>query len=143
MSCRPTVHCEKKKLMLHIKVPSYKLNNPASPGLNLKASATPPGASLLQCCAAALAISERPSHSGELDQQTRPPGGASSEGRAEEMGRAPCCDKATVKKGPWGPEEDAVLKAYIDEHGAGGNWIQLPHKIGRMQHPLPIVYSSA
>ncbi|CAL5064268.1 unnamed protein product [Urochloa decumbens] len=46
------------------------------------------------------------------------------------MGRAPCCDKATVKKGPWAPEEDAVLKAYIDEHGAGGNWIQLPHKIG-------------
>ncbi|CAN6210824.1 unnamed protein product [Urochloa humidicola] len=46
------------------------------------------------------------------------------------MGRAPCCDKATVKKGPWAAEEDAVLKAYIDEHGAGGNWIQLPHKIG-------------
>ncbi|XP_062198532.1 transcription factor MYB36-like [Phragmites australis] len=46
------------------------------------------------------------------------------------MGRAPCCDKATVKKGPWAPEEDAVLKAYIDEHGTGGNWIQLPHKIG-------------
>jgi transcription factor MYB, plant len=47
------------------------------------------------------------------------------------MGRAPCCDKATVKKGPWAPEEDAVLKAHIDEHGAGGNWIQLPHKIGK------------
>ncbi|CAD6224922.1 unnamed protein product [Miscanthus lutarioriparius] len=46
------------------------------------------------------------------------------------MGRALCCDKATVKKGPWAPEEDVVLKAYIDEHGAGGNWIQLPHKIG-------------
>ncbi|GJM98780.1 hypothetical protein PR202_ga15818 [Eleusine coracana subsp. coracana] len=46
------------------------------------------------------------------------------------MGRAPCCDKATVKKGPWSAEEDAVLKAYIDEHGTGGNWIQLPHKIG-------------
>jgi len=50
------------------------------------------------------------------------------------MGRAPCCDKETVKKGPWAPEEDAVLKAYIDEHGAGGNWIQLPHKIGRCKH---------
>ncbi|TVU09634.1 hypothetical protein EJB05_43120, partial [Eragrostis curvula] len=48
------------------------------------------------------------------------------------MGRAPCCDKATVKKGPWAAEEDAVLKAYIDEHGTGGNWIQLPHKIGRV-----------
>ncbi|CAD5171901.1 unnamed protein product [Musa acuminata subsp. malaccensis] len=46
------------------------------------------------------------------------------------MGRAPCCDKANVKKGPWSPEEDAKLKAYIEEHGTGGNWIALPHKIG-------------
>ncbi|AQK52078.1 transcription factor MYB36 [Zea mays] len=46
------------------------------------------------------------------------------------MGRAPCCDKATVKKGPWSPEEDAMLKSYIEEHGTGGNWIALPHKIG-------------
>ncbi|KAK2981754.1 hypothetical protein RJ640_006006, partial [Escallonia rubra] len=48
----------------------------------------------------------------------------------EEMGRAPCCDKANVKKGPWSPEEDAKLKSYIDEHGTGGNWIALPQKIG-------------
>lgn len=46
------------------------------------------------------------------------------------MGRAPCCDKATVKKGPWSPEEDAKLKAYIDDNGTGGNWIALPQKIG-------------
>ncbi|MQM04903.1 hypothetical protein Taro_037704 [Colocasia esculenta] len=46
------------------------------------------------------------------------------------MGRAPCCDKANVKKGPWSPEEDAKLKAYIEEHGTGGNWIALPQKIG-------------
>ncbi|CAL5366623.1 unnamed protein product [Camellia sinensis] len=46
------------------------------------------------------------------------------------MGRAPCCDKANVKKGPWSPEEDAKLKSYIDEHGTGGNWIALPQKIG-------------
>ncbi|WOK94371.1 transcription factor MYB36-like [Canna indica] len=46
------------------------------------------------------------------------------------MGRAPCCDKENVKKGPWSPEEDAKLKAYIEEHGTGGNWIALPHKIG-------------
>ncbi|EES05913.2 transcription factor MYB36 [Sorghum bicolor] len=46
------------------------------------------------------------------------------------MGRAPCCDKASVKKGPWSPEEDAKLKAYIEEHGTGGNWIALPQKIG-------------
>ncbi|KAK6942417.1 SANT/Myb domain, partial [Dillenia turbinata] len=46
------------------------------------------------------------------------------------MGRAPCCDKANVKKGPWSPEEDAKLKAYIEQHGSGGNWIALPQKIG-------------
>ncbi|KAG5241061.1 transcription factor RAX [Salix suchowensis] len=33
------------------------------------------------------------------------------------MGRAPCCDKANVKKGPWSPEEDAILKTYIEQHG--------------------------
>ncbi|RWW37231.1 hypothetical protein BHE74_00057691 [Ensete ventricosum] len=46
------------------------------------------------------------------------------------MGRAPCCDKAKVKRGPWSPEEDAALKSYIQCHGTGGNWIALPHKAG-------------
>ncbi|TYI10910.1 hypothetical protein ES332_A09G173300v1 [Gossypium tomentosum] len=46
------------------------------------------------------------------------------------MGRAPCCDKANVKKGPWSPEEDAKLKEYIQKHGTGGNWIALPQKAG-------------
>ncbi|XP_022773916.1 transcription factor RAX3-like [Durio zibethinus] len=46
------------------------------------------------------------------------------------MGRAPCCDKANVKKGPWSPEEDAKLKDYIEANGTGGNWIALPPKIG-------------
>ncbi|KAF8033578.1 hypothetical protein BT93_C0004 [Corymbia citriodora subsp. variegata] len=46
------------------------------------------------------------------------------------MGRAPCCDKANVKKGPWSPEEDAKLKTYIDKYGTGGNWIALPQKVG-------------
>ncbi|KAL6593066.1 hypothetical protein ACP70R_049152 [Stipagrostis hirtigluma subsp. patula] len=46
------------------------------------------------------------------------------------MGRAPCCDKASVKKGPWSPEEDRKLKEYIHKHGTGGNWIALPHKAG-------------
>lgn len=46
------------------------------------------------------------------------------------MGRAPCCDKANVKKGPWSPEEDAKLKTYIEQYGTGGNWIALPQKIG-------------
>ncbi|XP_010432031.1 PREDICTED: transcription factor MYB36-like [Camelina sativa] len=46
------------------------------------------------------------------------------------MGRAPCCDKTAVKKGPWSPEEDAILKSYIEKHGTGNNWISLPQRIG-------------
>ncbi|XWS71866.1 hypothetical protein CRYUN_Cryun03dG0174600 [Craigia yunnanensis] len=46
------------------------------------------------------------------------------------MGRAPCCDKANVKKGPWSPEEDLKLKEYIEKYGTGGNWIALPQKAG-------------
>ncbi|XP_057779215.1 transcription factor RAX2 [Salvia miltiorrhiza] len=47
------------------------------------------------------------------------------------MGRAPCCDKANVKKGPWSPEEDAKLKEYIEKHGTTvGNWIALPQRAG-------------
>ncbi|PNX81474.1 transcription factor RAX3-like protein [Trifolium pratense] len=46
------------------------------------------------------------------------------------MGRAPCCDKANVKRGPWSPEEDSKLKSYIQQYGTGGNWIALPSKIG-------------
>ncbi|CAM8970170.1 unnamed protein product [Rhodiola kirilowii] len=46
------------------------------------------------------------------------------------MGRAPCCDKANVKKGPWSPEEDTKLKDYIEKNGTGGNWIALPQKAG-------------
>ncbi|CAN1323850.1 Transcription factor MYB36 [Linum perenne] len=48
------------------------------------------------------------------------------------MGRAPCSDKANVKKGPWSPEEDAKLKSYIDQHGAGGNCISLHRNIGTL-----------
>ncbi|XP_073298293.1 uncharacterized protein [Primulina huaijiensis] len=47
-----------------------------------------------------------------------------------QMGRSPCCDKNNVKKGPWSSEEDVKLKAYIEKHGTGGNWIALPQKIG-------------
>ncbi|XP_010528041.1 PREDICTED: transcription factor RAX2-like [Tarenaya hassleriana] len=46
------------------------------------------------------------------------------------MGRAPCCDKHNVKRGPWSPEEDAKLKDYIEKHGTGGNWIVFPQKAG-------------
>ncbi|KAM0898358.1 hypothetical protein ACQ4PT_022000 [Festuca glaucescens] len=46
------------------------------------------------------------------------------------MGRAPCCDKGSVKKGPWSPEEDRKLREYIHSYGTGGNWIALPTKAG-------------
>ena len=49
------------------------------------------------------------------------------------MGRAPCCDKANVKRGPWSPEEDSKLKDYIEKHGTGGNWIALPQKAGNIK----------
>ncbi|XP_042437508.1 transcription factor RAX2-like [Zingiber officinale] len=48
----------------------------------------------------------------------------------QSMGRAPCCDKANVKRGPWSPEEDKQLKEFIERHGTGGNWIALPQKAG-------------
>lgn len=56
----------------------------------------------------------------------------------DNMGRAPCCDKANVKKGPWSPEEDNKLKSYIEQHGIGGNWIALPQKIGNWYSPFPL-----
>ncbi|XP_057977169.1 transcription factor MYB16 [Malania oleifera] len=45
------------------------------------------------------------------------------------MGRSPCCDKVGLKKGPWTPEEDQKLLAYIDKHGHG-SWRALPSKAG-------------
>lgn len=45
------------------------------------------------------------------------------------MGRSPCCDKVGLKKGPWTPEEDQKLLAYIEEHGHG-SWRALPGKAG-------------
>ncbi|OAP01984.1 NOK [Arabidopsis thaliana] len=47
------------------------------------------------------------------------------------MGRSPCCDKAGLKKGPWTPEEDQKLLAYIEEHGHG-SWRSLPEKAGNL-----------
>ncbi|CAK9860571.1 unnamed protein product [Sphagnum jensenii] len=45
------------------------------------------------------------------------------------MGRAPCCEKDNVKRGPWTPEEDAKLLACIAQHGTG-SWRTLPKKAG-------------
>ncbi|MQL86285.1 hypothetical protein Taro_018820 [Colocasia esculenta] len=45
------------------------------------------------------------------------------------MGRAPCCDKNGLKKGPWTPEEDQKLLDYIQKHGHG-KWRMLPKNAG-------------
>ncbi|CAJ1932018.1 unnamed protein product [Sphenostylis stenocarpa] len=45
------------------------------------------------------------------------------------MGRMPCCEKVGLKKGPWTPEEDKTLLAYVEKHGHG-NWRSVPAKAG-------------
>lgn len=45
------------------------------------------------------------------------------------MGRAPCCDKNGLKKGPWTQEEDAKLMQFIQTNGPG-NWRILPQNAG-------------
>eukprot|EP00253_Pinus_taeda_P033187 PITA_33187 len=48
------------------------------------------------------------------------------------MGRAPCCDKMAVKKGPWTPDEDKLLVDYINNHGHS-NWRALPKQAGLLR----------
>ena len=55
------------------------------------------------------------------------------------MGRAPCCDKDGLKKGPWLPEEDQKLIDYIQKHGPG-NWRSLPKKAGEVSILILIVF---
>ncbi|CAA2984704.1 transcription factor MYB102-like [Olea europaea subsp. europaea] len=45
------------------------------------------------------------------------------------MGRAPCCDKNGLRKGPWTTEEDQKLIDYIQKNGYG-NWRTLPKNAG-------------
>ncbi|XVF50095.1 hypothetical protein PTKIN_Ptkin04bG0067100 [Pterospermum kingtungense] len=45
------------------------------------------------------------------------------------MGRSACCDVTGLKRGPWTPEEDQKLLAYIQKHGHG-SWRFLPEKAG-------------
>ncbi|XP_002978781.2 transcription factor MYB34 isoform X2 [Selaginella moellendorffii] len=45
------------------------------------------------------------------------------------MGRAPCCEKVGLNRGPWTREEDALLIKYITAHGEG-SWRTLPKQAG-------------
>ncbi|CAO2826591.1 unnamed protein product [Amaranthus hypochondriacus] len=48
------------------------------------------------------------------------------------MGRAPCCEKMGLKKGPWTPEEDQILINYIRLNGHN-NWRALPKLAGLLR----------
>ncbi|GLU08174.1 hypothetical protein SLE2022_250980 [Rubroshorea leprosula] len=48
------------------------------------------------------------------------------------MGRAPCCEKMGLKKGPWTPEEDKILISYIQKYGHE-NWRALPKLAGLLR----------
>ncbi|KAA8520769.1 hypothetical protein F0562_014959 [Nyssa sinensis] len=48
------------------------------------------------------------------------------------MGRAPCCSKVGLYRGPWTAKEDTLLKKYIRVHGEG-NWRSLPKKAGLLR----------
>jgi transcription factor MYB, plant len=45
------------------------------------------------------------------------------------MGRAPCCEKDSVKRGQWTPEEDNKLLSYITQYGTR-NWRLIPKNAG-------------
>ncbi|XP_033517670.1 transcription factor MYB58-like [Nicotiana tabacum] len=47
-------------------------------------------------------------------------------------GRAPCCDKSKVKKGPWTPAEDLKLISFIQKNGHG-NRRSLPKQAGLLR----------
>ncbi|KAL4567474.1 hypothetical protein LXL04_023058 [Taraxacum kok-saghyz] len=48
------------------------------------------------------------------------------------MGRAPCCEKMGLKKGPWSHDEDQILTSYIQQHGHP-NWRALPKHAGLLR----------
>jgi hypothetical protein len=57
---------------------------------------------------------------------------SSSDTTRSAMGRAPCCEKMGLKKGPWTPEEDQILSAHIQRHGHS-NWRALPKQAGLLR----------
>ncbi|CAH2037351.1 unnamed protein product [Thlaspi arvense] len=47
-------------------------------------------------------------------------------------GRAPCCDKTKVKRGPWSQEEDLKLISFVHKYGHE-NWRSLPKQAGLLR----------
>ncbi|CAL9215231.1 unnamed protein product [Arabidopsis halleri] len=47
-------------------------------------------------------------------------------------GRAPCCDKTKVKRGPWSQDEDFKLISFIHKYGHE-NWRSLPKQAGLLR----------
>lgn len=47
-------------------------------------------------------------------------------------GRAPCCDKNKVKRGPWSPAEDFKLATFVQMNGHH-NWRSLPKQAGLLR----------
>ncbi|KAG6485271.1 transcription factor MYB80-like [Zingiber officinale] len=45
------------------------------------------------------------------------------------MGRIPCCERESVRRGQWTPEEDTKLASYIQQHGTR-NWRLIPKNAG-------------
>lgn len=58
------------------------------------------------------------------------------------MGRSPFCDNIAegLKRGPWTPEEDQKLLAYIQQHGHGC-WRFLPQKAGQLSIHTHNIYT--
>ncbi|KAH0891841.1 hypothetical protein HID58_054270, partial [Brassica napus] len=50
----------------------------------------------------------------------------------QKMGRAPCCEKMGLQRGPWTPEEDQILISFIHKHGHN-NWRALPKQAGLLR----------
>ncbi|MBA0583829.1 myb-related protein 308 [Gossypium raimondii] len=48
------------------------------------------------------------------------------------MGRAPCCSKVGLNRGPWTAREDTLLINYIQAHGEG-HWRSLPKMAGLLR----------
>ncbi|KQJ83102.1 transcription factor MYB80 [Brachypodium distachyon] len=55
--------------------------------------------------------------------------GAESGGAGIDMGRIPCCEKESVKRGQWTPEEDNKLRSHIAQNGTR-NWRLIPKNAG-------------